>query len=128
MGMKARIAVKIRFGSVFIVRFLELFCDARNGTYMNNKVNNEAATPFFVIVRRLRERLRGKPSKRKQTAFLGEMVGLSYSIFHKPLESELILKKNFIPDGEVKVGITSGASTPDKVVADVIEKLIAITK
>jgi len=38
------------------------------------------------------------------------------------------LKKNFIPDGEVKVGITSGASTPDKVVADVIEKLIAITK
>ena len=50
------------------------------------------------------------------------------SICHKPLESELILKKNFIPDGEVKVGITSGASTPDKVVADVIEKLIAITK
>ena len=50
------------------------------------------------------------------------------SICHKPLESELIMKKNFIPDGEVKVGITSGASTPDKVVADVIEKLIAITK
>ena len=50
------------------------------------------------------------------------------SICHKPLESELILKKNFIPDGEIKVGITSGASTPDKVVADVIEKLIAITK
>ena len=39
-----------------------------------------------------------------------------------------ILKKNFLPDGQIKVGITSGASTPDKVVADVIEKLIAITK
>jgi len=49
------------------------------------------------------------------------------SICHKPLESDLVLKKNFIPDGEIKVGITSGASTPDKVVADVIEKLILIT-
>ena len=49
------------------------------------------------------------------------------SICHKPLESELVLKKDFIPDGELTVGITSGASTPDKVVADVIEKLIKIT-
>ena len=49
------------------------------------------------------------------------------SICHKPLESELILKKNFLPDGPLTVGITSGASTPDKVVADVIEKLIKIT-
>ena len=49
------------------------------------------------------------------------------SICHKPLESDLVLKKDFIPDGELTVGITSGASTPDKVVADVIEKLIKIT-
>jgi len=49
------------------------------------------------------------------------------SICHKPLESDLVLKKNFIPDGDLTVGITSGASTPDKVVADVIEKLIKIT-
>ena len=48
------------------------------------------------------------------------------SICHKPLESELVLKKDFIPDGELTVGITSGASTPDKVVADVIEKLVKI--
>ena len=48
------------------------------------------------------------------------------SICHKPLESDLVLKKDFIPDGELTVGITSGASTPDKVVADVIEKLIEI--
>ena len=50
------------------------------------------------------------------------------SICHKPLESELVLKNNFIPEGKIKIGITSGASTPDKIVADVIEKLIAITK
>jgi len=49
------------------------------------------------------------------------------TICHKPLESELILKKKFLPDGELTVGITSGASTPDKVVADVIEKLVKIT-
>ena len=48
------------------------------------------------------------------------------SILHKPLGSDLVLKNNFIPSGNIKVGITSGASTPDKVVADVIEKLIDI--
>ena len=50
------------------------------------------------------------------------------SICHKPLESELVLKKDFLPEGQITVGITSGASTPDKVVADVIEKLVEITK
>ena len=50
------------------------------------------------------------------------------SICHKPLESELVLKKDFLPKGQITVGITSGASTPDKVVADVIEKLVEITK
>ena len=50
------------------------------------------------------------------------------SICHKPLGSELVTNKNFLPDGDIKVGITSGASTPDKVVADVIEKLIEIAK
>ena len=49
------------------------------------------------------------------------------SILHKPLDSELVLNNNFLPSGNINVGITSGASTPDKVVADVIEKLIAIS-
>ena len=49
------------------------------------------------------------------------------SILHKPLGSDLVLKNNFLPNGDINVGITSGASTPDKVVADVIEKLIKIT-
>ena len=48
------------------------------------------------------------------------------SILHKPLGSDLELKNNFLPSGNINVGITSGASTPDKVVADVIEKLIDI--
>ena len=49
------------------------------------------------------------------------------SILHKPLGSDLELKNNFLPSGNINVGITSGASTPDKVVADVIEKLVNIT-
>jgi len=49
------------------------------------------------------------------------------SILHKPLGSDLVLNNNFLPSGDINVGITSGASTPDKVVADVIEKLIVIS-
>jgi 4-hydroxy-3-methylbut-2-enyl diphosphate reductase len=30
----------------------------------------------------------------------------------------------FLPEGPLRVGITSGASTPDRVVADVIGRLI----
>ena len=42
---------------------------------------------------------------------------------HKPLDSEIVIAKNWLPDGKITVGVTSGASTPDKVVADVIEKI-----
>ena len=39
------------------------------------------------------------------------------SILHKPLGSELEIKNNFLPSGKINVGITSGASTPDKVLS-----------
>ncbi|MGL4879961.1 MAG: 4-hydroxy-3-methylbut-2-enyl diphosphate reductase, partial [Waterburya sp.] len=42
---------------------------------------------------------------------------------HKPLGQEITIAENWLPDGAITVGITSGASTPDKVVADVIEKI-----
>ena len=44
-------------------------------------------------------------------------------IEHKPLNQEITIAENWLPDGAITVGITSGASTPDKVVADVIEKI-----
>ena len=47
-------------------------------------------------------------------------------IEHKPLNRELEATKNWLPDGKIVVGITSGASTPDKVVADVIEKIFEL--
>jgi 4-hydroxy-3-methylbut-2-enyl diphosphate reductase len=34
----------------------------------------------------------------------------------------------FLPEGSIRVGITSGASTPDRVVEDVIQRLISLSK
>jgi 4-hydroxy-3-methylbut-2-en-1-yl diphosphate reductase len=45
---------------------------------------------------------------------------------HKPLHQDLRIQENWLPEGEIVVGITSGASTPDKVVAEVIEKLFEL--
>ncbi len=42
-------------------------------------------------------------------------------IEHKPLEKEIETKENWLPEGKIIVGVTSGASTPDKVVEAVIE-------
>lgn len=48
------------------------------------------------------------------------------SIEHKPLNRNLEVAENWLPAGEIVVGITSGASTPDKVVEEVIEKIFAM--
>ena len=50
------------------------------------------------------------------------------TITHMPLEGELITEKEFLPTGNIKVGITSGASTPDRVVEHVIRKLMRISE
>ncbi|MEM6613552.1 MAG: 4-hydroxy-3-methylbut-2-enyl diphosphate reductase [Cyanobacteria bacterium P01_C01_bin.72] len=42
---------------------------------------------------------------------------------HKPLGQDVIIAKNWLPEGKITVGVTSGASTPDKVVAEIIEKI-----
>ncbi len=48
------------------------------------------------------------------------------AIEHKPLNQPLAQSTQWLPAGKIKIGITSGASTPDKVVADVIEKIFAL--
>jgi 4-hydroxy-3-methylbut-2-enyl diphosphate reductase len=44
-------------------------------------------------------------------------------IEHKPLGKDLEIQENWLPEGEILVGVTSGASTPDKVVEEAITKI-----
>ncbi|MCY7368589.1 MAG: 4-hydroxy-3-methylbut-2-enyl diphosphate reductase [Chamaesiphon sp.] len=46
-------------------------------------------------------------------------------IEHKPLSKELEITKNWLPAGKIVIGVTSGASTPDKVVEAAIERIFA---
>lgn len=66
---------------------------------------------------------RGIPSYHIDCA---ERIGAGNQIEHKPLHRQLEVKEEWLPAGEIVVGITSGASTPDKVVEDVIEKIFAL--
>ncbi|MEH2107134.1 4-hydroxy-3-methylbut-2-enyl diphosphate reductase [Nostoc sp.] len=66
---------------------------------------------------------RGIPSYHIDTV---ERIQSGDSIEHRQLNGQLAITKNWLPDGEIVVGITSGASTPDKVVEDVIEKIFSV--
>lgn len=47
-------------------------------------------------------------------------------IEHRELNGNLKITENWFPEGKIVVGITSGASTPDKVVEDVIENILQL--
>jgi 4-hydroxy-3-methylbut-2-enyl diphosphate reductase len=53
-----------------------------------------------------------------------ERIGPGNSVEHKPLGRDLERLDPFMPDGELRIGITSGASTPDRVVEGVIDRLL----
>ncbi|MBW4562111.1 MAG: 4-hydroxy-3-methylbut-2-enyl diphosphate reductase [Mojavia pulchra JT2-VF2] len=55
-----------------------------------------------------------------------ERIKSEKSIEHRQLNGDLVITDNWLPDGKIVVGITSGASTPDKVVEDVIEKIFTL--
>ena len=66
---------------------------------------------------------RGIPSYHIDSA---ERISLENRVEHKPLGRDLEVCENWLPAGAIVVGVTSGASTPDRVVAAAIEKIFAI--
>lgn len=55
-----------------------------------------------------------------------DRIGPGNQIEHKPLNRDLEMTKPWLPAGAVTIGITSGASTPDKIVEEVVEKIFAL--
>lgn len=53
-------------------------------------------------------------------------IGPGNRIEHQPLNQALTVTEGWLPEGPIVVGVTSGASTPDKVVSDVVEKILEL--
>jgi 4-hydroxy-3-methylbut-2-enyl diphosphate reductase len=66
---------------------------------------------------------RGIPSYHIDSA---DRIGPGNRVEHKPLNQSLSVTEPWLPDGPIVVGVTSGASTPDRVVSDVLKTIFAL--
>lgn len=66
---------------------------------------------------------RGVPSYHIDSA---SRIGPGNRVEHKPLHCELVVTESWLPAVPLTIGITSGASTPDRVVEEVLEKIFEL--
>lgn len=55
-----------------------------------------------------------------------ERIKSERQIEHRLLDGSLQITENWLPSGKITLGVTSGASTPDKVVEDAIAKILEL--